>query len=409
MVMKQEAVAKYGLYYATKMYSLLVLEMEGVRFANPKVKLTGLKAKKMIFSKKVRKVLTELTEIITTKEYPQFIKRYREIKEEFYNSPITDIAKISSCKFVTEKNTWTIDSSGLPLQVRAGFTFNNIIKELNHEKYTVPIASGEKIKFVNLLESETQPYRVIGWPNVDSYSNFLKDIGYENLVDIDTLFEENIEKSIEPLALLRKIDITEVLKEETDTDHVKKFILNNLYEKNRTLNSIIRYYNKEIQYKKFINDGGDPYLGLTPEKKKEEERKKEDKLNKLKKAIIEFSIPNELFHENSLFVVDVDIEKTTAYTNAIVKQINEFKELDLDNIINNLENSTGKFLVPWCLPKITRNIGKDQKDIKPKREKTIEEKNLIQEIENQKKLAKEEKIKNQKTQVIIKPSSIFDM
>ena len=246
MSMKQEAVARYGLYYAKKMYTLTLLENEGIRYHDPYYKITGLAIKKMLYAPQTREWMKELSYIISNGKYMDFHNKFIEIERKFYNAHVDDIAFIKTVNYETSKNVWrTIEDSGIPIQVKAALIYNNLIDKIEHDKYNQPIQDGEKIKFIYLKEEDKNRYPTIGWPNREIFKNFIYDIKLDSYIDYDTMFDKTVISSIKNLVKLRKLSRDEVINIfKNDFEFLKNYMVEYILNSIRVYNSLIRKYNK---------------------------------------------------------------------------------------------------------------------------------------------------------------------
>ena len=83
MVMKREVIANKGIWVAKKRYMLNVLDEEGVRLAEPKLKLMGIEAVKSSTPQVCRGKIKEAIKIIMSKEQSDLHKFIADFKKEF--------------------------------------------------------------------------------------------------------------------------------------------------------------------------------------------------------------------------------------------------------------------------------------------------------------------------------------
>ena len=83
MVMKREVIANKGIWVAKKRYMLNVLDEEGIRLADPKLKLMGIEAVKSSTPQVCRGKIKEAIKTIMSKEQTDLHKLIAEFKKEF--------------------------------------------------------------------------------------------------------------------------------------------------------------------------------------------------------------------------------------------------------------------------------------------------------------------------------------
>ena len=111
MVMKREVIANKGIWVAKKRYMLNVLDDEGVRLAEPKLKIMGIEAVKSSTPQVCRTKIKEAIQIIMNKDEDTLQNYISEFKKEFDELPPEAIAFPRSCNNIQKyKNPATIFS-----------------------------------------------------------------------------------------------------------------------------------------------------------------------------------------------------------------------------------------------------------------------------------------------------------
>ena len=192
MFMKRETIAERGIWTAKKRYMLNAWDIEGVRFAEPKLKMMGIEAVKSSTPAPCRKMIKDAISIIMNESEDNVQKYIMKMRSDFRNMDPADIAFPRTCNNVEKyRNRLTIYSKGTPMHVRGSLLFNHYLKQKNLEgKYNV-INNGEKIKFCYLKNPNPIHENVISF-----ISEFPKEFGLSQYIDYDLQFEKSF---IEPL------------------------------------------------------------------------------------------------------------------------------------------------------------------------------------------------------------------
>ena len=195
MIMKRENVADKGIWTAKKRYILNVWDSEGVRYAEPKLKMMGIEAVKSSTPAPCRTKIKEALNIIMTKTEEDLIKFIDEFKTDFYNMPPEDVAFPRSVNGLTKwRGDATLYRKSCPIHVRGSLLYNFQLKKnkLVH-KYPL-IQEGEKIKFVYL-----QTPNILG-ENVFSFiANFPTELDVSKNVDYKRQFQKSF---LDPLKII---------------------------------------------------------------------------------------------------------------------------------------------------------------------------------------------------------------
>jgi len=192
MFMKRETIAERGIWTAKKRYMLNAWDIEGVRFAEPKLKMMGIEAVKSSTPAPCRKMIKDAISIIMNESEENVQKYIQKVRTDFRKMDPAEIAFPRTCNNVEKySNRLTIYSKGTPMHVRGSILFNHYLKEKNLlGKYNV-INNGEKIKFCYLKNPNPIHENVISF-----ISEFPKEFGLTQYIDYDLQFEKSF---IEPL------------------------------------------------------------------------------------------------------------------------------------------------------------------------------------------------------------------
>ena len=195
MFMKRETIANKGIWTAKKRYILNAWDIEGVRFAEPKLKVMGIEAVKSSTPGACRDKIKECLKVIMNSDEEDAQKFIANFREEFYELPIEDIAFPRGCNGINKwANKSTIYSKGTPIHVRGALLYNyhNTKQRLTH-KYPL-IQDGEKLKFVYLKTPNKISENVISFPNT-----FPKEFGLDKYIDHELQFSKSF---LEPIKVI---------------------------------------------------------------------------------------------------------------------------------------------------------------------------------------------------------------
>ena len=192
MVMGREVIADRGIWTAKKRYILNVLDNEGVRLTEPKLKMMGIETAKSSTPQWVRKKLTEVLQVVmngTEQEVWDFVENARK---EFRTLPVEEIASPRSCNNLNQYADSThIYSKGTPIHVRGALLYNHLLKKKNVHKRYENVKNSDKIHFTYL--NIPNPIN----ENVISFINVLpREFELNGYVDYDLQFDKSF---IEPL------------------------------------------------------------------------------------------------------------------------------------------------------------------------------------------------------------------
>lgn len=192
MRMKREVLADKAIWTAKKRYILNVYNSEGVQYAEPKLKISGIEAVKSSTPAACRTKIKEALKIIikgTESEVQDYIEKFRE---EFYKLPAEDISFPRSINGLKEYgDSKTVYKKGTPIHVRGALIHNHNIDTMKIGKTSQKIQEGEKIKFIYLREPNPLQTDVISF-----LSRIPKEFDIDKYIDYNTQFEKSF---VDPL------------------------------------------------------------------------------------------------------------------------------------------------------------------------------------------------------------------
>lgn len=192
MEMSREVIADRAVWIAKKRYFMQVHDNEGVRYAEPKLKVMGVEAVKSSTPQVCRDKFKKIFNIILNegeKATQDFIKEFkREFKalqpeEVSFPRGISDIDKWGDRKDIYKK--------ACPIHVRGALLYNHHVEKNKIANKYETVKNGEKIKFCYL--KTPNPIK----ENVISYSlNLPKELDLHRFIDYDKMYEKSF---VEPV------------------------------------------------------------------------------------------------------------------------------------------------------------------------------------------------------------------
>lgn len=188
MKMKREAISDRGIFInKKKRYCLSVIDMEGVRYAEPHLKIMGLEVIKSSTPEGVREQLTQVLKILLYSDKYELVQYIDKFREQFKTLPPHLIA---INKKVSEINKWEetlYDKNGrklgVPINTKAAMNYNRMLN-LHPEVKLPKIEGGDKIKYVYMKEN---PY---GYDVLGFVDYLPKEFGLDKYIDYDKQFEK---------------------------------------------------------------------------------------------------------------------------------------------------------------------------------------------------------------------------
>jgi len=194
---KREAIASAGMFIAKKRYALLVQDLEGIRFEEPKLKIMGLETARSSTPAIVRKKLKECIKIILTKT-PEELRQYvNEFYDEFMVLPISDVAAPRGVKGINKYSDNTkIYQTGTPIATKAALLYNSYSKKIGIDKQYAAIKENDKMKFV--FVKVPNPYGMAGKDAVMGFINSPpKEFNLEKYIDRTKQFEKTFKEPLD--------------------------------------------------------------------------------------------------------------------------------------------------------------------------------------------------------------------
>jgi len=195
MEMSREVIADKGIWTAKKRYILNVHDSEGVRYAEPQLKIMGIEAVKSSTPEPCRDMIkSALTCIVNGDEETlnTFIQTFRKNFMKLKTEEIAFPRSVNGIKKWSDKTS--IFKKGTPMHIKGAILYNHLLKKHNLVKKYPLIQDGEKIKYLLLKTPNIIQANVIAF-----LGEFPKEFGLQNYIDYDTMFEKSF---VDPLEFI---------------------------------------------------------------------------------------------------------------------------------------------------------------------------------------------------------------
>ncbi len=194
--MKRESLANKAIWTATKKYLMNVHDLEGVRYQEPVLKVTGIESVRSSTPQICRDNIKKALKIIingTEKEFQDFIADHRK---DFKDHPFHVVACPRGCNNMDKySDRATIFKKGTPIQVRGALLYNDMIERMKlTDKYEV-IHEGTKVKFCYLKMPNPIRQNVIAVPD-----ELPAEFDIQKYIDYETQYEKTFVEPLEKIA-----------------------------------------------------------------------------------------------------------------------------------------------------------------------------------------------------------------
>ena len=200
MVMGREVIASRGIWTAKKRYILNVHDNEGVRYAQPKLKIMGIEAIKSSTPAICRQALKDIFKRIIDTDQETVQDDIANFKVAFKKASAEEV---SFPRGVNNLNKWNnpypdkgenVYKKGTPIHIRGAILHNNLIVSKKLGRSIQKITSGDKVKFTYLVKPN--PIK----ENVIAFVDYLpRQFNLEQYVDYNLQFEKTFLGAIEPV------------------------------------------------------------------------------------------------------------------------------------------------------------------------------------------------------------------
>ena len=195
MVMAREIIADKAVWTAKKRYIAHVWDSEGVRYAEPKMKVTGIEAVRSSTPQVCRDLIMDTIKKIVTSSESEVQQYIEELSVEYMKLSPEDIA---FPRGVSEMEKW-VDAAALykkatPIHVRAALLYNDQLDKHKLSGRYERIMSGNKMKFLYMKMPNPLLENVFGFVNV-----LPKELDLGQYIDYNKQFEKSF---IDPIQVI---------------------------------------------------------------------------------------------------------------------------------------------------------------------------------------------------------------
>ncbi len=194
---KREVIADKGVFVAKKRYALNVLDDEGLRLKEPKLKVMGLEIVRSSTPAPIRDSLKEAVRLILTSDEDKLQTYIAEAQKQFNTLSAEEIAFPRGCNNLKKySSTADIYQKGTPIHVRGSLLYNKLLKDKSLNLKYEKIQEGDKIKFLYLKEPNSLHENTIAF-----VTKLPKEFDVDKYVDYDLIFQKAF---IDPLENILK-------------------------------------------------------------------------------------------------------------------------------------------------------------------------------------------------------------
>jgi hypothetical protein len=200
---KKEFISKAGFWVAKKRYAQWMVLKNGIPC--DKLDVKGLDVVRSSFPKAFQEQMSGmLKDILMGKDNDYVDKKLLEFKNNMINLPVNKIAKGGAIKELSkyDKGTWTRDGGesiasfekGTPAHVKAGITYNRLLKFFNCPFKNEPIRDGYKVKWV-YLKNNPLGLDTVAFKDYNDPKEIMDFV--EQYVDRDMIYKAELENKVD--------------------------------------------------------------------------------------------------------------------------------------------------------------------------------------------------------------------
>ena len=199
MTMKREAIATSAIWTGKKKYAMNVIDDEGVRYAEPKIKVTGLEVVRTSTPKGCRDEIEKALKILLNEDDNAIlIKHISDYEKEFRKLGFDEISfprGINTLSGYAKGSGGNIYGKGTPQHVKGALIYNACV-ERDHPGQYRHIAEGDKIRFAHMKRPNPWGDSVLAIPDTGEYP---PEWDLEKFIDYNEQFDKAFLRPLERL------------------------------------------------------------------------------------------------------------------------------------------------------------------------------------------------------------------
>jgi len=194
LVFKREVISDVSLFLEKKRYAMHILDDEDVKVN--KFKYTGVEVVRTTMPDPVKPYVKNIIETMLMKRsQAETDKAVKEAYDIFTSLPVEDISFVvglSSFDEYVRKCNGFQTCKGMPVHAKAGYYYNNILKDLSIDTEYEPVNTGDKIRWMYVQPANKYGVSVIGFK--DELPSQMKDLFK---VDYEKMFNKIVFSVVE--------------------------------------------------------------------------------------------------------------------------------------------------------------------------------------------------------------------
>jgi hypothetical protein len=195
---KLEKICSIGVFVAKKRYAVMVYSNEGVVYAEPQIKVTGLQIVQKSTPAIVRKALKKCLSYIMNNQKEELIDYVNNYFHEYKKYDVNTIAISKSVNGILKySDDVKLYKKGTPINTRGSILYNTLLKQKGLNKIYEEIKDGDKIKFSYLRLPNPLKEDVIAFPE-----KLPKELDIVEYVDYNMMFEKTF---MQPLTAITNL------------------------------------------------------------------------------------------------------------------------------------------------------------------------------------------------------------
>ena len=195
MDMAREVIADKAIWTAKKRYILNVHDSEGVRYAEPQLKIMGIEAVKSSTPAPCREKIKEALNIIINDDEKILNEFIQEFRKEFMSLKGEEIAYPRSCNNLKKyKDSSSIFIKGTPMHIKGALIYNHLLNKNKITNKYPKIQEGDKIKFLELKTPNRLQSNVISF-----MTRLPREFDMQEVINYDVMFEKSF---VDPLTFI---------------------------------------------------------------------------------------------------------------------------------------------------------------------------------------------------------------